>query len=121
VTIPLREAEGWVYHFEKIARRQAAAKSRISLACGVQLKDGAIADARLAVGAVTPAPKRYRDAEALLIGKQPASPLFREAAESIAGGIVAVSGMRSSFAYKLPALKDLAVRILEDMTGVNHG
>jgi CO/xanthine dehydrogenase FAD-binding subunit len=121
VIIPLREAKGWVYHFEKIARRQAAAKSRISLACGVQLKDGVIADARLAVGAVTPAPKRYREAEALLIGEKPASPLFREAAASIAGGIVAVSGMRSSFVYKLPALKDLAVRILEDITGVNHG
>jgi CO/xanthine dehydrogenase FAD-binding subunit len=117
VTIPLLRSGDWRYHFEKIARREAAAKSRMSLACGVELSGGVIKDARIALGAVTSAPRRFTGAEALLTGKKPEAPLFAEAAGELAAEIKALSGMRASFAYKLPVVQDLLARILRELTG----
>jgi CO/xanthine dehydrogenase FAD-binding subunit len=114
--IPLSRSGGWRYHFEKIARREAAAKSRVSLACGLELSGGIISDARIALGAVTSAPRRFAGAEALLIGQKPGATLFAAAAGELAAEIKELSGMRSSFVYKLPVIKDLLVRIFLELT-----
>jgi CO/xanthine dehydrogenase FAD-binding subunit len=117
VHIPLSRSGGWRYRFEKIARREGAAKSRIALACGAELSGGIIKDARIALGAVTSAPRRFTGAEALLAGKQPGAPLFALAGGELAAEIQALSGMRASFAYKLPVIQDLLARTLAELTG----
>jgi CO/xanthine dehydrogenase FAD-binding subunit len=111
-SIPLRRDGTWAYHFEKLARKRGAAKSGVSMAVGLSISGGLIADARLALGAVTPWARRYAGAEDLLRGKKPDSRLFREAGERIAAEIPAISGHRPSFEYKLPAVTELAVRSL---------
>jgi CO/xanthine dehydrogenase FAD-binding subunit len=116
VRIPLSRGGDWRYHFEKIARREGAAKSRVSLACAVELSGGIIKDARVALGAVTSAPRRFTGVEALLIGKKPDAPLFAGAGAELAAEIKALSGMRSSFVYKLPVVQDLLVRIFLALT-----
>jgi CO/xanthine dehydrogenase FAD-binding subunit len=116
VSIPLSRSGDWRYHFEKIARREAAAKSRMSLACGVELSGGIIRDARVALGAVTAAPRRFTGTEALLIGEKPGAALFAAAGDALGEEIKALSGMRSSFVYKLPVVKDLLVRIFSELT-----
>ncbi|MDR3174292.1 MAG: FAD binding domain-containing protein [Treponema sp.] len=116
VHIPLSRSGGWCYHFEKIARREAAAKSRMSLACGLEISGGLITGARIALGAVTSAPRRFVRAEALLTGQKPEAPLFAAAGEDLAAEIQELSGMHSSFIYKLPVIKDLLVRIFLELT-----
>jgi CO/xanthine dehydrogenase FAD-binding subunit len=116
VRVPLSRNNNWRYHFEKIARREAAAKSRMSLACGVELSGGIITGARIALGAVTSVPRRFAGAEALLIGQKPDAPLFAAAASDLADEIKALSGTRASFVYKLPVIKDLLVRIFLELT-----
>jgi CO/xanthine dehydrogenase FAD-binding subunit len=130
VRIPITGGSGRYYCFEKIARRKAAAKARLSLACMVEIKDGAFTAARFAAGAVSPVPRRYRNVEALLPGKRPSPELFTEAGNALAEGIISVSGNYHSFGYKLPVIKDLLFRFLENSAaggtgknkaGGNHG
>ena len=121
VHILLSRSGGWRYRFEKIARREAAAKSRVALACGMELSGGIIRDARIALGAVTAAPRRFAGVEALLIGKKPEAPLFAVAGDELAVEIKALSGMRSSFVYKLPVIRDLLVRIFLDLASGGGG
>jgi CO/xanthine dehydrogenase FAD-binding subunit len=114
ISVPLSRGN-WRYHFEKIARREAAAKSRISLACGAELAGGIIKDARIALGAVTAAPRRYQAAETLLTGKRPEPALFAMAGDALVSAIVELSGQRSSFVYKLPVIKDLVIRCFSEL------
>jgi CO/xanthine dehydrogenase FAD-binding subunit len=116
VRIPLSRSGNWRYHFEKIARREGAAKSRVSLACAVEFSKGIITDARIALGAVTSAPRRFTGVEALLTGKKPEAALFAGAGAELAAEIKALSGMRASFVYKLPVVQDLLARILSALT-----
>jgi CO/xanthine dehydrogenase FAD-binding subunit len=115
VRIPRPREAGWRYCFKKLARKEGAAKSRISLACALRLEEGVIAGARLAVGAVSPWALGCPEAEKLLLGAAPDSRLFKAAGEGIAARIREISGERPSFKYKLPVLVDLAARTLEEL------
>jgi CO/xanthine dehydrogenase FAD-binding subunit len=121
VRIPISGGRGRHYCFEKIARRKAAAKARLSLACMVEIQDGVFTSARFAVGAVSAVPRRYRNAEALLPGKKPSPELFAETGNALAEGIVSVSGNYPSFGYKLPVIKDLVFRFLENAGSIRAG
>jgi CO/xanthine dehydrogenase FAD-binding subunit len=121
VKIPITGESGRYYCFDKIARRKAAAKARLSLACMVEIKDGIFTSARFAAGAVSPVPRRYRNAEVLLLGKKPSPELFAQAGDALAEGIVSVSGNYHSFDYKLPVIKDLVFRFLENSSSGKTG
>ncbi|OGR51554.1 MAG: hypothetical protein A2049_12335 [Elusimicrobia bacterium GWA2_62_23] len=62
------------------AARNAAAFSMVTIAALLELKDGKIADARVAAGSAIPFPKRLPSVEAALIGKEPSAEVFRAAA-----------------------------------------
>jgi CO/xanthine dehydrogenase FAD-binding subunit len=121
VRIPLSRSGDWRYHFEKVARREAAAKSRMSLACGLELSGGVIKDVRIALGALSAVSGRFAGTEALLLGKKPGAPLFAAAGDELAAEIKELSGMRASFTYKLPVVKDLLVRIFLELAADPDG
>ncbi len=100
--------------FIRLARRNALAKSRMSLAVAARQNDEhKIADIRISAGSVTPLFCRFKAAEAVLLGKIPAEEDLKGAAGLISGEMIERSGYRWSTDYKKPVVEALAVRALK--------
>ena len=77
---PDRPAARWSYR--KVRDRASYAFALVSVAAGLELRDGLIHDARLALGGVAHKPWRAFAAEAVLKGRPPSEDTFKEAARS---------------------------------------
>jgi len=103
---------GYREGYRRIARRAGWAIARLSLAWALADGDGVFTDVRIAVGSCTPVPFRPRAAEAFLIGKGRERPVVEEAVRMVLDEIRRIAGMRPSFAYKLPVVRDLLLSVL---------
>jgi len=73
-------------HYLKVRDRASYAFALVSVAAALDVRDGTIRDARIALGGVAHKPWRARDAEAALRGARPGAEAFRAAgAASVAG------------------------------------
>ncbi len=109
----LKPSEGVFADFQKIVRRKAVATSRISMAVMAERDaKGKLTFIRLALGSMTPTPRRMREVEDFLMGKRPDEALLREAGRILATKIVEISGQRASTAYKEKAVQGLFMRML---------
>jgi xanthine dehydrogenase YagS FAD-binding subunit len=70
----------------KIRDRLSYAFALVSVAAALELEDGNIAEARLALGGVAHKPWRDREAEGTLTGKRPTAKNFERAAETLLAG-----------------------------------
>ena len=104
---------GYEEGYRRVAKRAAWAISRLSCAWALRIDDGVIADARIAVGSCTPVPFRPRKAEDFLKGCRREGKVIADAVGIVLEEIREISGMRPSFAYKLPAVRDLLSAALE--------
>ena len=77
-------AENWTYL--KIRDRLSYAFALVSVAAALELQNGTIVDARLALGGVAHKPWRDREAEGTLAGKRPTAKNFERAAEALLAG-----------------------------------
>jgi CO/xanthine dehydrogenase FAD-binding subunit len=112
----LEPAEDIPADFQKIARRQAHAIARISMAfMAAKDEEGRISTIRLALGACTPWPQRMAEVEDLLTGKHPDETLFWEAGRSLAAAMVTTTGRRTSTPYKEKAVQGLLFRMLRPL------
>lgn len=96
----------------KVRDRASYEFALVSAAAALDVADGVIRGARLAVGGVGTRPWRLRAVEAALIGKVPDRQLFQAAARSAVDGARPLSGNH----YKLELLPRTIVRAFE-MTG----
>lgn len=103
---------GYEEGYRRIARRAGWAISRLSVAWALRETDGVFTDVRIAVGSCTPVPFRPHPAEAFLIGKRREGSVVEEAVGMVLDEIRQVSGMRPSFVYKLPVVRDLLLSVL---------
>ncbi len=69
------------YYYLKIRERSSYAFALISVAAGLQMQSGTIANAGLAMGGVAHKPWKLTDVEKYLKGKKPSQSTFEEAAE----------------------------------------
>jgi CO/xanthine dehydrogenase FAD-binding subunit len=97
--------------FDKLIRRKAIAKSRISF-CALAVQDSAarITDIRIVPGAVTPFHMRFREIEKMLKNQIPDKTLIKKAAEKISSEMISITGKRWSTPYKGPVLGIMAER-----------
>ena len=72
----------------KLRDRRSYAFALVSVAVGLRLEGGRIAEARLALGGVAHKPWRRAEAEALLVGREPDRARFDEAARALLAGAV---------------------------------
>jgi xanthine dehydrogenase YagS FAD-binding subunit len=79
-----REARMFSAHarYLKVRERTSYAFAVVSAAAALEIEDGTIRHARLALGGVAAKPWRARPAEEILAGSSPSDPAFRRAAEA---------------------------------------
>jgi xanthine dehydrogenase YagS FAD-binding subunit len=80
--------EGFEKHYSylKLRDRNSFAFALVSVATGIELEDGKISAARIALGGVSHKPWRVKDAEEFLVGKLPTREAFASAADLILAG-----------------------------------
>jgi CO/xanthine dehydrogenase FAD-binding subunit len=111
VIVPLPPPSGRAV-FLKLARRKAVAIARMNLACMLYYdrQKELFEWVRLCVGSSTPKPVRMTQAEKALVGKAYTESVLQKAGKAAAEQMVALSGFRSSTAYKKPVVGDLVIR-----------
>jgi carbon-monoxide dehydrogenase medium subunit len=85
----------------------------VSVAAGVAVQDGRVADVRLAVAGGGATPIRCRAAEAVLTGAVPDVAALTEAADALAGELDPISDGRGSARYKTEMARVSARRLLD--------
>jgi CO/xanthine dehydrogenase FAD-binding subunit len=98
--------------FVRLARREAMAIARMSVAIILQTKNDQIEDIRVAVGAVTPAPQRMFEVEAILRGESFHEEILKRSSRKLSEEMIHSSGIRPSTCYKAPVLEALYGRAL---------
>jgi xanthine dehydrogenase YagS FAD-binding subunit len=117
IDLPLK---GFAEHhaYLKLRDRTSYAFAVVSVAVGLEMTDGRISDARLALGGVAHKPWRVPDAEKLLIGGPADRQSFERAAQAILSG---AKGFKYNM-FKIELAKRAVVRALQqavDMEDVN--
>src|SRR4030043_679275 len=98
--------------FVRLARREAMAIARMSVAVILQREKGKrqIKEVRISLGSVTPTPQRITDVEAILRGKTPDEERLKIASRKISEVMIQHSGVRPTTSYKAPVVEALFMR-----------
>jgi len=101
--------------FVRLARREAMAIARMSVAILLQMEKGnRVKEVRISVGAVTPTPHRMKDVEILLKGRSPDNDLLQSASKKISEAMIHRTGIRPSTVYKKPVIEALFIRAMRE-------
>ncbi|MBO1332258.1 xanthine dehydrogenase family protein subunit M [Streptomyces sp. VRA16 Mangrove soil] len=98
--------------YRKVRERASYAFAIGSVAAALQVRDGVVVDARLALGAVASRPWRAHAAERALIG----GPASGEAFAAAADAELAAAAPLPQNAYKVPLLRNLVVAVLTELS-----
>jgi nicotinate dehydrogenase FAD-subunit len=99
--------------FIRLARREAMAIARMSVAVVLQMDKGLIGDICVSAGSITPTPQRMSEAEAALKGKAPDEERLRAAAHQVSETMIRASGIRPTTSYKKPVVEALFIRAVK--------
>ncbi len=103
---------GW--SFQKFGRTETDI-AVVNCAAGlIVAKDGTCTGARIAMGAVSPAPMRAMKAETMLLGKAITGESIEHAAESVAREVQPITDQRASAEYRREVSQVLARRALQE-------
>ena len=97
--------------FQEVARRHGDF-AMVGLAASLTLADGAVSDARLAFSGVADVPVRAAEAEAFLVGQEPSTQLFEEAARRATADIDPPADLHGSAEYRKKVAAALVRRAL---------
>jgi carbon-monoxide dehydrogenase medium subunit len=100
--------------YYKLANRKALEISTVGVAVWLALAKpgGAIADVRVALGAVAPVPLLAESVREVLVGKRPNEEIFRQAARAARGDARPIDDHRGSAWYRLQMVEQLTLRLL---------
>jgi carbon-monoxide dehydrogenase medium subunit len=115
ITIP--KHTDWAAHYEKL-HRVAQAWSIVAVAATVDVGQGTVRQARIALTNVAPVPVRARGVEEALIGQPASQELIRAAAEHAAEGIDPLSDGNADADYRSHLAKVLTRRAVATAAGV---
>lgn len=107
----------WPAHYEKM-HRVAQAWSIVAVAATVEVDQGTVRQARIALTNVAPTPTRARAVEEALIGQPASDELIRTAAEHAAEGIDPISDGNADAEYRSHLAKVLTRRAVATAAGV---
>lgn len=113
VMIP-KHADGWRFSFHKLGRRMSHVLSIVSVAAGLRLEGGKIADVVVALGSVAPTPVRSRSVENYLRGREASEENIEKASFEVVKDIKPISDVRASADYRTEMSKVLVKRALRE-------
>jgi xanthine dehydrogenase YagS FAD-binding subunit len=116
VEIPALEFAG-TSAYRKVRDRASYAFGVASVAAALDVADGVIQDARLALGAVAPMPWRARRAEQVLAGRPATAEWFGRGADAE----LAAAAPLPDNAFKVTLTRNIMVRMLSVLAGVSAG
>lgn len=100
------------YTYLKLRDRLSYAFALVSVAAALRMEDGAVAEARIALGGVAHKPWRRPEAEALLVGRPPSHEAFLAAAGALLEGAVG----QGDNSFKIDLARKAIVRALRQAT-----
>lgn len=98
--------------YERFARRRGSSLAVAAVAARVTVIDGRISGARVALGAVAPAPLLVAAAAEVLEGERPSDAVFEHAARLCAAAALPISDLRGSAAFRHELVAVLTRRAL---------
>jgi xanthine dehydrogenase YagS FAD-binding subunit len=101
--------------YRKVRDRASYAFALVSVAAALDVADGTVRDARIALGGVAHAPWRASAAEDVLRGATVSDAAFAAAADAELTAAEAVPGLDGGNAFKLPLLRRTLVSVLRDL------
>ena len=113
VTVP-KPSPDHIFRLFKLSKRFEQDISAVCAAVSVGLKDGVVAEARIAFGGMAATPKRARACEAALIGQTWTEASVRAAADKLDEDFQPIDDLRASAAYRLQAAKGLLLKCVLD-------
>jgi carbon-monoxide dehydrogenase medium subunit len=111
VVLPI-QPRGSAAAYERFARRRGSSLAVASVAARVTLEGGRIRGARVALGAVAPAPVLVAAAADVLEGEPPSDAVFERAARECVAAALPISDLRGSAAFRHDLVAVLARRAL---------
>lgn len=105
----------FVAGFQKFGTRKSMDISVVSVGIGGRLNDGALADVRVAFGAVAPVPLRGRETEKVLEGQKVSGATIEAAVRAADTEISPISDVRGSAWYRRELIKTLTGRLVRDV------
>jgi xanthine dehydrogenase small subunit len=106
-------APGTRLHWRKVGTRRAQSISKVMAAAAIRLDGrGAIAEARIGLGAVADRPIRAPAVEAALIGTRPGPEAAAAAAKAIGALVRPISDVRSTADYRLEVARNVVARFV---------
>lgn len=114
--ILIEPIEGYKWSLQKVGRRKSLAISRITLAMAIKQDGSKLEDIRICIGAVLPKHQRLNNVEESFKGKEISVDLFNDIAEKSAEEVNRLAGIRWSSEYKIPVLKGLIMKTLEQLS-----
>lgn len=107
---------GRTFHFyRKVGTRQAQAISKICLAAFARIADGAVAELRVGLGSVAPAPARARNAEAVILGRPLGALPIEEARQALLKDISPIDDIRSTAHYRQVVAQNVLGQMLREL------
>ncbi len=95
-----RTHAGWALRYERLDVRRAMDIAIAAVALGIAMDDGRVTAARLALGAVTPTPRRVPDAEGVLVAEGLSEAAIARAAELAMTATRPIGDVRATAGYR---------------------
>jgi len=115
IRLPRRTAN-WRHYYRKVGTRKAQAISKVCFAGAALMENGAIQDARIALGSVAPIVQRAVKTEEALRGNKVTPALIAAAKETLVREIVPIDDIRSTAHYRLRVAQNLLEEFLSQLT-----
>jgi OHCU decarboxylase len=116
-----RRFGAYISHTRKVGTRNAQAVSKVCMAALARVENGAVHDARIALGSVAPVPIRLEETERMLEGQSFDAALVLLAGRTAAGEVVPIDDIRSTARYRSAVVANLVGEFLEKLGGVQRG
>ena len=104
------------HFYRKVGTRRAQAISKVCLAGVIEIEQGAIASARLALGSVAPIVVRARHAEAAITGKPLDGETVKAARTAVSSDISPIDDIRSTARYRSTVAGNLLEELLTSLS-----
>lgn len=117
ILVPKPEGRSFHY-FRKVGTRQAQAISKVCLAAHARVADGRVAELRIGLGSVAPAPVRARHAEAALLGQPVAELPILAARAALLDDMSPIDDIRASAHYRSVVTQNVLGHMLRELASV---